>query len=266
MKKRTVSAAIILLITIPLLILGGTIYNIGITLIAIMGLKELLDIKETKKKLPLFVKVISYLFMITILITNIGTPLKTFSVDFRIISGLFFTFLIPTILYHDRKKYSINDAFYMIGSIFFLAISLTLFISIRAYDLNLLLYLLLIAIMTDTFAYVFGSLIGKTKLLEDISPNKTWEGTIAGTVFGIFIPTMFYLTVIDPNMSVLRLILMSGFLSVLGQFGDLFFSAIKRYYDKKDFSNLIPGHGGILDRIDSIIFILLGFMFLIAIV
>ena len=77
---------------------------------------------------------------------------------------------------------------------------------------------------------------------------------------------MFYVTVISQTTPVLYVVLASTFLSLLGQFGDLFFSAIKRYYGKKDFSNLIPGHGGVLDRIDSIIFVLLGFMFFISII
>ena len=68
------------------------------------------------------------------------------------------------------------------------------------------------------------------------------------------------------NLPIYVIILMTMFLSILGQFGDLFFSAIKRYYGKKDFSNIMPGHGGILDRLDSIIFVILGFMFFITII
>ena len=124
--------------------------------------------------------------------------------------------------------------------------------------------LLLITIFTDTFAYIIGRLIGRTKLLEEISPNKTLEGTIGGTLLGVYIPTLFYYVVISQE-HLLQVILITLFLSVLGQFGDLFFSAIKRYYGKKDFSNLIPGHGGVLDRVDSILFVLLGFMLFIAI-
>jgi phosphatidate cytidylyltransferase len=119
--------------------------------------------------------------------------------------------------------------------------------------------------MSDTFAYLTGILIGKTKLIESISPKKTWEGTIGGTVLGVFISSMFYITVIKPDINIYQIIFITTFLSILGQFGDLFFSDIKRYYNKKDFSNLIPGHGGILDRMDSIIFVLLGVMFFITI-
>lgn len=265
MKQRAISAVVMLAICIPLLILGGLYFNIGIFLISMLALKEFLDMKEGKKKLPTFVKAISYIFLVILIGANISSEVLTFQMDYRVISGLLLTFLVPTILYHDREKYSVNDAFYLIGGIFFLSLSMILLINVRSYSLLVLVYLLLITVMTDTFAYLTGMLIGKNKLLEEISPKKTWEGTIGGTVLAVFISTIFYCTVIDPEVSLTTIICIGIFLSILGQFGDLFFSAIKRYYGKKDFSNLIPGHGGILDRMDSIIFVLLGFMFFISI-
>jgi phosphatidate cytidylyltransferase len=265
MKQRAISALIMIIICVPLLILGGLYFNIGVFILAMLALKEFLDIKETKKRVPSFVKVISYAFLVMLIAINVSSEVLTFQMDYRVISGLLLTFLVPTILYHDREKYSINDAFYLIGGLFFLALSMILLINVRSYSLMMLIYLLLITIMTDTFAYLTGMLIGRNKLIESISPKKTWEGTIGGTAVAVFVSTMFYITTIDPDMNIYKLIFIGTFLSILGQFGDLFFSAIKRYYGKKDFSNLIPGHGGILDRMDSIIFVLLGFMFFISI-
>ena len=264
MKKRLISALIMLLITVPIFIKGGNLYNVMIILIAMLGLKEFIDVKETRKKLPLFVKVLSYIFLVLFMIINIGKDIYLFTIDFRIISFLFITLLLPTILYHNREKYSITDSFYMIGGLFFITTSFILLITMREYNIKLLIYLLLITIFTDTFAYIIGRLIGRTKLLEDISPNKTLEGTIGGTLVAVYIASLYYYVVIS-NEHLLRLIVITTFLSILGQFGDLFFSAIKRYYDKKDFSNLIPGHGGILDRVDSLLFVLLGFMLFITI-
>ncbi len=266
MTKRLISAAIALAIFIPLLIIGGTWFNIGIYILSIVALKEFLDIKKTKKELPNFITFISYMVLTLFVLTNISNTELIFSLDYRIIAGVFLVFTIPTILYHDRSLYSIVDAFYLIGSVFFLGISFSLFILIRTISLNLVVYLLLITIMTDTYAYLVGRLIGKHKLLEIISPKKTWEGTIAGTLAGVFIGTCFYITIIDVNIPLYVIVLISLFLSLIGQFGDLFFSAIKRYYGKKDFSNIMPGHGGILDRLDSIIFVVLGFMFFISII
>ncbi len=265
MKQRAISALIMIIICVPLLILGGLYFNIGVFILAMLALKEFLDIKETKKRVPSFVKVISYAFLVMLIAINVSSEVLTFQMDYRVISGLLLTFLVPTILYHDREKYSINDAFYLIGGLFFLALSMILLINVRSYSLMMVIYLLLITVMTDTFAYLTGMLIGKNKLLESISPKKTWEGTIGGTVLAVFISTMFYTTTINPEIELYKVIFAGIFLSILGQFGDLFFSAIKRYYGKKDFSNLIPGHGGILDRMDSIIFVLLGFMFFISI-
>ena len=266
MKQRLISALVALIILIPLIILGGNIFNIGVYVIALLGLKEFMDIKETKKHIPLFVKVMSVVFYTIIILSSFGGNLLTLSMDYRLISGLFLAFLLPTVLYHDRDKYSINDAFYLMGGIFFLAVSMILLINIRAHSLAMLIYLILITTMTDTFAYLTGMLIGKHKLLESISPKKTWEGTIGGTIFGTFISTVFYVTVINPEINLVIIILVSAFLSLVASLGDLAFSAIKRYYGKKDFSNIMPGHGGILDRLDSIIFVLLGFMFFITLI
>ena len=261
MKQRVISAIVALLILVPIFLMGGFIYDATIVILSLLGLREFLKVKETKKELPSFIQFISYIMLSLIVVSGVNSQEMIFSIDFRIISGLLVVFLLPTILYHDRSLYSINDAFYLIGGVFFLGVSFSLLIIIR----NYIIYLFLISIMTDTYAYIVGRLIGSHKLLESISPNKTWEGMIAGTFFGVFIPTLYYVTAIDMNASYLFIIVMTLFLSILGQFGDLVFSAIKRYFKTKDFSNIMPGHGGILDRFDSIIFVILGFIFFITI-
>lgn len=265
MKMRIISATIALLVIIPILISGGMLFDITVFILAILGLKEFLDIKKSKKEVPIFIEFISYIALGLIIFFNSSNN-YLLSVDYRLIAGVFLTFLIPTVLYHDRKLYSVNDAFYLIGGVFFLGVSFSLFMLLRSEGLNLLLYLLLIAIFTDTFALFTGLLIGKNKLLSDISPKKTVEGMMGGTILGVFIASAFYNTVIDSTLPLYIVVFMTTFLSIIGQFGDLVFSAIKRYFSKKDFSNIMPGHGGILDRLDSIIFISLGFMFFISLI
>ena len=134
---------------------------------------------------------------------------------------------------------------------------------LRGRDLQIfncyILYLLLITTITDTFALLTGMLVGNHKL-TDISPKKTIEGSIGGTLMGTIVATAFYFTVINSSCSLVLLILVTCGLSVVGQIGDLFFSAIKRKHNIKDFSNLIPGHGGVLDRLDSLIFVAIIFM------
>lgn len=266
MKKRLISAAVALIIFIPTLIMGGNVFAVAIYLLSLLALHELIKIKETKKELPTFISFVTYIVMSLLVLSNITNSKLMFMVDYRVVVGFFMVFLIPTVLYHDRSKYSIVDAFYLIGSIFFLGFSFSLMITLRNIDLTIVIYLFLISIITDSYAYIVGKLIGKNKLLVDISPKKTWEGSIGGTVFGTFIATVFYINFISYSSSIWIIIFMTMFLSILGQFGDLVFSAIKRYYGKKDFSNIMPGHGGILDRLDSIIFIVLGYMFFISII
>lgn len=261
MKKRIISAAVVLALFIPLLIIGGEAFSFGVFLISIFGLYEFINIKNEKKPVPAFIKFISYIMITLLILANLQIKDLTFSIDYRVLSALFIAYLLPTVLYHNPQKYSVNDAFYLIGGVLFLGISLSSLILIRNQSITLTIYLFLISIMTDTYAYIVGSLIGKHKLLEVISPRKTWEGMIGGTFFGVFISTCFYYLFISSTMPIYAVILITLFLSILGQFGDLVFSAIKRYFSKKDFSNIMPGHGGVLDRIDSILFVLLGFMF-----
>lgn len=266
MKKRTLSAIIALAILVPIFINGGLIYNFAIYILGIIGLWEFLKAKGTKKQLPAFIEFISYILFSLLILFNVNNKDMIYSIDLRVLSGLFLIYLLPTVLYHDRSQYSITDAFYLIGGIFFLGISFSILILLRGINLNLIIYLFLITILTDSYAYITGSLIGRHKLLESISPNKTWEGMIGGTLFGVIISTIFYIVVINPNIELFQIVVITLFLSIIGQFGDLCFSAIKRYFNIKDFSNIMPGHGGILDRFDSIIFVVLGFMFFISII
>ena len=115
---------------------------------------------------------------------------------------------------------------------------------------------------TEEFALISGMLVGEHKLCPEISPKKTIEGLIGGVFMGTFVSTAFYYTVISSNISLVVLIFVSALLCLIGQLGDLVFSSIKRYYNVKDFSNIIPGHGGILDRFDSLIFVTLAFIIL----
>ena len=261
MKTRIISAIVMLAIVVPVFIIGGDIFRILIVLLAMLGMKEYLDIKEEKKQLPIFMKLLSYLFIPLILLCISVDDKLVMNIDFRIITGLFLVILLPVVLYHKREIYSINDACYLFFGIMFLGIAMSLFNTYYFINKFLLLYLMLITTMTDSFALFTGMLIGRHKLLEVVSPKKTWEGLVGGAVFGTFIATAFYVTVVNQSANIVLVAAITLFLSIVGQFGDLFFSAIKRYFGKKDFSNLIPGHGGILDRLDSLIFLLLAFAF-----
>lgn len=260
MKKRILSAIIMILIFVPLLFIGGVPFTILMTLLALASMYELITIREKKKEVPMIIKVISYLLVIFSSILTYNQNIFSYTMSYQLISFIVLIFLLPILLKNKSMDYDINDALYLVGSLLFINIAFNLILVVRNYSLNYLIYLLLITVITDTFALITGMYIGKNKLAPSISPHKTIEGFIGGALMGTFVATTFYFTVIDSNISLVILILMTAFLSVVGQLGDLVFSSIKRTYGVKDFSNLIPGHGGILDRLDSIIFVILAFI------
>ena len=260
MKKRILSAIIMILIFVPLLFIGGVPFTILMTLLALASMYELITIREKKKKISMLIKVISYLLVIFSSILTYNQNIFSYTMSYQLISFIVLIFLLPILLKSKSMDYDINDALYLVGSLLFINIAFNLILVVRNYSLNYLIYLLLITVITDTFALITGMYIGKNKLAPSISPHKTIEGFIGGALMGTFVATTFYFTVIDSNISLVILILTTAFLSVIGQLGDLVFSSIKRTYGVKDFSNLIPGHGGILDRLDSIIFVILAFI------
>lgn len=262
MKQRVISAIVVLAIVIPIIAVGGTLFQVGVSLIGLIGLYELLKLKDNSKKIPVLIKGISALsFLYLVLSSSIFNAVE-FTLDVKALTIIIIFILSPIVFYGDNKKYNIEDALFILGSVFFLGLAFNYLIVVRMTNLNYLISLLLLTIFTDTFAYITGLLIGKHKLCPTVSPKKTWEGFFGGLTFGTFISSMFYIASFNYEGNIVLLVLIVAILSCVGQLGDLVFSAIKRYYDVKDYSNLIPGHGGILDRLDSILFVMLAFSFI----
>lgn len=263
MKQRIISAIVLILIFVPLLIIGKEPFMLLMILLSLLSLYELLKVREKRKKFPVIMKYIAYLLVMFFTFYNYNEVELSFYVDYRIVSLMLFTYIIPMVFINDNKKYNINDALFLIGSTVFIGLSFRLLLLIRNISLHYIIYMFGIATLTDTFALLVGRKIGKNKLAPLISPNKTIEGSVGGSLVATIVCSTYFYEVInysmglDINLGVVVIITL--ILSILGQIGDLIFSSIKRYYDIKDFSNLIPGHGGILDRLDSIIFVVLGF-------
>ncbi len=266
MKIRIISAILMIAIFIPLLIVGEIPFAVLMTLLSVLGLYELIHTRESKRKFPIILKIFAYLLVIFFTISNYDSIQFVCSIDYRVISIIIFAFLLPMVFIKDTNVYDLNDALFLVGSVVFIGLGFNLLVVTRNYDVTYIIYLLLITTMTDTFALITGNLIGKNKLAPTISPNKTIEGSIGGSLMGTIVASAYYITVINPANSLVLVILVTCFLTCVGQFGDLAFSFIKREYGKKDFSNLIPGHGGILDRLDSLIFVVLVFILLLGII
>ena len=250
MKKRVISAVVALAIIIPLIALGGIYFKIGMSVLSILSMYEILKLR---KELPIFIKVISYVLI-------------TLSVIFSDVSLIILITMSVLLVFFDKSEYNVNDFTFVTAFLVLLSTVFTYFIYIRNEDVNILIYLLLITILTDTFALFGGKLFGKHKLIEKVSPKKTIEGSIIGSAFGTIIPSIYYIYMVDPGANILTVIFMTLILSIIGQLGDLVFSSIKRYFNIKDFSNIMPGHGGILDRIDSITMVVLAYQIIINII
>ena len=137
--------------------------------------------------------------------------------------------------------------------LFIFLISLIRIYNLEDYNLNFL-WLISIAWLTDIGGYIFGKLFGGPKLTK-ISPNKTWAGAIGSIILSQLAFIIFFL---DINYKFNFVIIFSQlFLSIIGQIGDILMSYIKRKNNKKDTSNFIPGHGGFLDRVDGLIWIII---------
>lgn len=178
--------------------------------------------------------------------------------------GLLFLFILPVaeILY-TRKTYLRNMGYSMLGLIY-ISLSLGMLLNLRTFypgtaleTVNKLLVLAIILSLwvNDTMAYLVGSLIGKTPL-SDISPKKTWEGTIGGIIFAVL--TMgavgYFLSSGFEMQAVSQWMIVAAIAAIAGTLGDLLQSKLKRLADVKDSGHILPGHGGFLDRFDSLLF------------
>lgn len=263
MKKRVISAFIALLIIVPLLILGGIWFKIGAGILGIIGFNELLIVKQSKRKIPIIMKLVSMLLFIIVMLCSIS-KISYLQIDLQLICIVLLITLLP-LSFSNRKNYNIEDAFFLLSTIIFLGLAFSILIKIREINLNYIIYVATITIMSDTFAHLWGSKIGKHKLCPHVSPNKTIEGAIGGTIMGTILGTIYYTSAFNYT-SLFTILIISLCLSIIGQCGDLIFSAIKRNYETKDFGNIMPGHGGVLDRLDSILIASISFMIIMNII
>jgi phosphatidate cytidylyltransferase len=171
-----------------------------------------------------------------------------------VIAWFEFYVLISKILINDSIKDKLLRFLYKSISLLYLSLLIYFILAIESHYINLKIYLLysvLVAILSDIGGFVFGKIF-KGKKLTKISPNKTISGSIGSFVFSLFLIPFFYEMIMKNHF--LTLILITIVISLISQLGDLFISYLKRKAKVKNTSDILPGHGGFLDRIDGIIF------------
>ena len=173
-----------------------------------------------------------------------------------IITWIEFNSLIYKIFKKNKKKDLIFKFLFKIISLTYLSLLVFLMLSIESQNTHLkicLIYTILVCIVTDIGGLFIGKII-KGKKLTKISPNKTISGSIGSFVFSLALVPLFYNELL--NYSPMYLIMITLLISLISQIGDIFISFLKRKAKVKDTSDILPGHGGFLDRIDGIIFYL----------
>ncbi|WP_028399011.1 phosphatidate cytidylyltransferase [Ectobacillus panaciterrae] len=263
MKQRIITAVIAIALFIPIVLYGGAPFTIAIYVLASVGLYELVRMK----KLPVLsvptvlTAVLLWFILVPSDATNIFDAIRLTKVEVTFVIVLLL--LSYTVL--SKNTFTFDDASFLLMSTIYVAMGFFYLNETRigrpelngveVDGLRILFYALFVIWATDSGAYFIGKAIGKHKLWPEISPNKTVEGSIGGIICAIAVA--FVYNAFEPvSGSIAVLIGVTIAVSIFGQIGDLVESAFKRHYGVKDSGKILPGHGGILDRFDSLLFVL----------
>lgn len=254
LSKRIFSAVIGIALFILFILWGSFPFFVFISLITVLGIREYVNLLPEKFKNARYYLMILSLIMVSYTYFNntgyINLPL-----------GLIFIFIFFFLIIYHIFKYNYKDIIISIGTYLFGLIyiggGMSIFILLRDLKVDYFfntgaLWLALIATWaTDTGAYFVGRFLGKNKLAEKISPNKTIEGALGGILLTV-LTVITYANIFD--LYSYSWIFYGVFVAVVAMMGDLLESSLKRDMNVKDSGRLIPGHGGILDRFDSLLF------------
>ena len=251
---RTISGFFFVALVIGSIFLGKPWFSFLITIFYIISVKELFNLANKDNN-----DWLSLLFTMIIGVTYFGGIIASYGYGSHFGDNLwynitkylwaFFIIIYFIAILYSKKEFSFRRVGITLFAIAYLAIPLSFLIRIEAKWL----YVIFAAVWAnDTFAYLVGSTIGKHRLMERISPKKSWEGFFGGIILSTVSVTL--ITHYFFNFIAWKVALFVLVINIFQTWGDLFESLIKRYVGTKDSGNIIPGHGGILDRLDSIFF------------
>lgn len=250
MKVRTVTAIIALIIFLPILIIGGKVLMYFSFLLAFIALKELLNMNKIR-----FISIPGLISALGLVIIMLPQELGSFVSAVQLKGLIIMSFVVLSYTVMSKNRFSFIDAAFCLMSVAYVGIGFMYLYETREAGLAFILYAFLVVWTTDTGAYLVGRSIGKHKLWPVISPNKTIEGFIGGVLCSLLVPIIMQMFVEFP-VNILVMMIVTVVLSMFGQLGDLVESGFKRHFGVKDSGKILPGHGGILDRFDSFMFVL----------
>ncbi len=259
MKQRIITAVVAFFVLLPVLIFSDTfIFPLGLAVCAVLSVWEMFACVGLKNAwlftAPMYALGAAFPFLIRYL------PNRGLLAPIAICAAVVWTLYAFTVLIFSHGKYPLEAVFVASFSLFYIFVGFNAILFIHDCEPGgkYLYYICFLgAWITDIFAYFCGRAFGKHKLIPDVSPKKTVEGSVGGTVFCIIVMVIFGIVVEElvPEITANLLIFaVAGVLvAVMSQIGDLSMSVIKRKYGVKDYGFIFPGHGGVLDRFDSVI-------------
>lgn len=263
MLKRVITGICAICVLLPVLYFSETIVlPIGIAAVGLIAMFELAKCMGMHRRPSLVIPIYAFAITAPFLARYLHDFVRFGMIAFIAISLYLLYIFFLVVRSHGTLTFYNALSFFAVALYVLCALCAILYIH-DYYSNGRFLYLLIFlgAWVTDTFAYFVGVLFGKHKLIEDVSPKKTVEGSIGGILFcaAFFVSyglVLYHFFSIDVNVIMLGV---SGLiLSIVSQIGDLIMSVIKRHYAVKDFGKIFPGHGGVLDRFDSILAVSLG--------
>lgn len=252
---RWITALILVPILLWVLIKGSTLLLAAVvSIVAIFAMGEYLKIifKNGDNPVSNTIKIISYAVSITLIV---GACLGSWEIEFLILSlNLMALSIFVLSEFADNQEVFQQIAKQVLG-IVYIPISLSLLIFMKELDQGnfWIIWLLITVFSNDTGAFYGGKFFGKNALSPNISPNKTIEGSIGGIVTSLIVGFIFSVIFFKDFSLSFLMIPASFMLAIAGQVGDLFESAMKRASNIKDSGSILPGHGGMLDRIDGLL-------------
>ena len=258
MKQRVITAVIAILILIPFLIFSDTAAFVFLAcLLSVLSAYELLGCVGYRRKL--YVTVPTYILAVSVsCCTRFGDSDNPTFISIVFFQYFIYIVLLFTIAVFSKGKVKFENVSVLIVMMIYATFGFSALVRLRDLPHGKLLYLmaLLMPWVSDTFAYFSGRFFGRHKLIPEVSPKKTVEGAI-GAIVGSRAVTVVYGIVcasfFDLSVNLFLLAVVGILISIVAQCGDLIASMVKRSYGIKDYGWILPGHGGILDRFDSII-------------